>query len=113
MYYYDQAKLQAGNFATSKPFMQFESVGLLELDSDPDNMKLYLVTGRDKVYLLGPDSGDEWAQLLTEEELQQFPYDIIWTGPEIEYQANSEKATELGKIILFNNFAEINLNQQL
>ena len=100
MYYFDQAKLQAGNFAASKPFMQFESVGLIELNPDPDDMKLYLVAGRDKVYLLGPGSGEEWAHLLSEEELQEFPYDIIWTGPEIHYEAKSEKTTELGKNIL-------------
>ena len=46
------------------------------------------------MFLLGEDS-EEWAQRLTEEEIQQLPIDIYWTGGNTSFVVDSKKTTEL------------------
>ena len=87
----------SGTFASAKPIKEFDSVQLLEIEKEPNRWNLYLVAGANRIFLLGPDSGDDWAQLLTPTELEDFPFDIIWSGEDIKFEANSVKATELSK----------------
>ena len=91
----------SGTFASAKPIKEFDSVQLLEIEKEPNMWDLYLVAGANKIFLLGPDSGDDWAHLLTPTELEDFPYDIIWSGEDIKFEANSVKATELSKCHIF------------
>lgn len=93
--------MSSGNFMSAKPIKEFDSVSLLDVEVGPDRWDLYMIAGRDIIYLLGPNSGDEWAHELTEEELQDFPYDIVWSGGETKFEANSKKATELSKCQIF------------
>ena len=81
-------------------YLELNAVQLLDIEVDLRKRELYLVTSRDSIYSLGPDSGEEWARLLTPAELNDFPYEIIWSGPILEYEANSKCATELCKYYL-------------
>ena len=92
----------SGTFASAKPIKEFDSVQLLDIENGPNKWNLYLVAGANKIFLLGPDSGDDWAHLLTPTELEDFPYDIIWSGEDTRFEANSVKATELSKCHTFN-----------
>ena len=93
----------SGTFASAKPIKEFDSVQLLEIEKEPNRWNLYLVAGANRIFLLGPDSGDDWAQLLTPTELEDFPFDIIWSGEDIKFEANSVKATELSKSHIFSS----------
>ena len=93
--------MNSGNFMSAKPIKEFDSVSLLDVEVGPDRWDLYMIAGKDIIFLLGPNSGDEWAHELTEEELQDFPYDIVWSGGETKFEANSKKATELSKCQMF------------
>lgn len=78
-----------------KPIKEFDSPQILDVDN-----AIYLVTGPDKIFLLGEDAGDEWARLLTEDEIDNLPFDIHWDGQILEFKADSKSATELSKQIL-------------
>ena len=57
---------------------------------------MYLIAGKQDVFLLGGDS-EEWAKKLTEEEIQHLPIDIYWTGDITNFEVDSRKTTELRK----------------
>ena len=99
--------MSSGNFLSAKPIKEYDSVSLLDVEVGPGRWDLYMIAGRDIIYLLGPNSGDEWAHLLSEEELADFPYDIVWSGGETKFEANSKKATELRKFLIFGSFQPI------
>ena len=83
-----------GGIGSFKKFKEIDQVQLLDLEDETGQMKLYLVTGSQTIFLVGPDSGANWARLLTPQELLDFPYEIIWSGPATNYEANSYKVTE-------------------
>ena len=91
----------SGTFASAKPIKEFDRVQLLDIEKGPNKWSLYLVAGANKVFLLGPESGDDWARLLTPTELEGLPYDIIWSGEDTKFEANSLKATELSRCNFF------------
>ena len=86
---------QNGSNYTGKSIKEFDSVQFLDLGCD----QLYLVTGKKKIFHLG--DGDDWARELTETEIQSLPYDIYWTGPDVNFEADSRRATELSKEVSF------------
>ena len=61
---------------------------------------MYLITGRRDVFLLGEDN-DDWARRLIDDEIQQLPFDIYWTGAVTNFEVDSKKTTELREYLKF------------
>ena len=100
LYAYESNKANEANNVrapSSKKYLELNSVQLLDIEADSKKRELYLVTSRESIFHLGPDSGLDWARLLTPAEMADFPYEIIWSGPVVEYEASSKIVTELGK----------------
>ena len=87
---FEAERNESGLFSTSKPIKEFDEVSLLDVDNI-----LYLVAGRQKIFLLG--QSDNWARELSSQELEDLPFDIYWTGRETNFEVDSRRATELSK----------------
>ena len=84
---------EAENFSTAKRIKEFDTPQVYEMCG-----KLYLVAGKRKLFLLGEDSGENWARELSADEVDQLPVDIMWSGSDVRFEADSQKATELCKL---------------
>ena len=90
-----EADRSAGDVQTPvKPTKEFSRVQLLDIHDDDGALHVYLVAGKQDVFLLGEDN-EEWAHRLTEEEIQQLPIDIYWTGGITNFEVDSKKTSEL------------------
>ena len=67
------------------------------MEGKDGKMYLYLIAGRNQIFLIGEGGGDDWAHQLTALEIENFPFDIFWSGGENNFEANSQKATDLSK----------------
>ena len=52
------------------------------------------------MFLLGEDN-DDWARRLIDDEIQQLPFDIYWTGAVTNFEVDSKKTTELREYLKF------------
>ena len=90
-----EADRSAGNVQTSvKPTKEFSRVQLLDIRDEEGALHVYLIAGKQDVFLLGGDN-EEWAHRLTEEEIQCLPIDIYWTGKITNFEVDSKKTTQL------------------
>ena len=95
---FEEQKVEAGDCSTTRPIKEFDRVTLYDIWEARDTVHVYLIAGKVDVFLLGEDE-EEWAHRLTEEEIKGLPMEIYWTGPQINFEVNSRKATELCKSI--------------
>lgn len=86
-----------GDFESNKLIKEYDDVQILDLD---DN--LYLVTGSNRIFLLGENAGEDWARLLTDKEIKDLPVVIHWNGPTTCFEASSKFATEKSNLKLQN-----------
>ena len=93
---FDRSRNSDGEIIHFKPIREFETVEILDLEEI-----LYLVTGRDKIYLLGQEAGGDWARLLTATEIQDLQIDIHWEGEEFDFEVGSKQVTEFFFYIIF------------
>ena len=98
---FDRSRDVDGEIVNYKPIREFENVEILDL-----NDTLYLVAGRSKIYLLGQEAGDEWARLLTEQEILDLPIDMYWDGEETQFETSSKVTTELRKFMIVDNYSQ-------
>ena len=89
-----QKSISDGEFG-GKPIREVASVQILDL-----NDHLYFVTGADTIYLLGDEAGENWARLLTSEEIAELPVDIHWDGPTHSFETSSKDVTELSTYLI-------------
>ena len=89
---FEAEKSALGSTQAFRPIKVFETVAVLEQDG-----KMYLVAGAQHIFLLGQAAGDEWAILLTAEEIRSLPVDILWEGEDNNFELDSKRATELSK----------------
>ena len=80
---------------------EFKSPQIFELESE-----IYLVTGADQIFLLGDRAEEQWARLLTSDEIKRLPFDIYWEGPALKFEADSKMTTELSKFTKINKVHE-------
>ena len=88
---YEAESSALGAGARLKQVKEFNTPQMLDVDN-----KLYLVAGESQIFLLGDDSGDDWARKLTLDEIEALPVGIQWDGPEVHFETDKRKVTELG-----------------
>ena len=87
-------KNEDGN-STAKPIKEFQDVELYEIWEDK-TLHVYLIAGKKEIFLLGEDEAN-WAHKLSDQEIESFPVEIYYTGPETNFEVNSKTTTELRK----------------
>ena len=99
---FEAERNEEDNEEAQKPTKEFSSVQLLDInDEETGELHVYLIAGKKDIFLLG-ENNEQWARRLTEEEINEFPYNIYWTGKDTNFEVDSRRTTELREYLVLN-----------
>ena len=87
---YENSLVEEGiNHRPSKPIKEFTKPTIYKLDED-----IYIyITSSESVFRLNTDENQNWfARTLDKEEIQNLPFEIVYTGKVEEFVADEERA---------------------